>query len=103
MNPRVVLCKVVPVYLYRALSSLCRMSYTDFLRHYSRVEVCTLTPDTIDDDSVKHWSVTKLDGSWRKGSTAGGCRNHPCEYRTLTLCDPCEYRTLTLCDPQVPL
>ncbi|KAJ4919196.1 hypothetical protein JOQ06_000145, partial [Pogonophryne albipinna] len=53
------------------------MSYTDFLRHYSRVEVCTLTPDTIDDDSVKHWSVTKLDGSWRKGSTAGGCRNHP--------------------------
>ncbi|XP_037102616.1 calpain-2 catalytic subunit-like isoform X1 [Syngnathus acus] len=52
------------------------MSYRDFLRHYSRVEVCTLTPDTISDDSVKHWSVNKFDGSWRRGSTAGGCRNH---------------------------
>ncbi|KAM9819200.1 calpain-2 catalytic subunit-like [Syngnathus typhle] len=52
------------------------MSYRDFLRHYSRVEVCTLTPDTIMDDSVKHWSVNKFDGSWRRGSTAGGCRNH---------------------------
>ncbi|XP_077381241.1 calpain-2 catalytic subunit-like [Festucalex cinctus] len=53
------------------------MSYRDFLRHYSRVEVCTLTPDTILDDSVKHWSVNKFDGAWRRGSTAGGCRNHP--------------------------
>ncbi|KAG7232759.1 hypothetical protein INR49_008115 [Caranx melampygus] len=50
----------------------------DFLRHYSRIEVCTLTPDTIEDDSVKHWSVSKFDGNWRRGSTAGGCRNHPC-------------------------
>ncbi|XP_057699737.1 calpain-2 catalytic subunit-like [Corythoichthys intestinalis] len=53
------------------------MSYRDFLRHYSRVEVCTLTPDTILDDTVKHWSINKFDGSWRRGSTAGGCRNHP--------------------------
>lgn len=53
------------------------MSYNDFLRHYSRVELCTLTPDTIEDDSVKHWSVSKFDGTWRRGSTAGGCRNHP--------------------------
>lgn len=56
------------------------MSYTDFLRHYSRIEVCTLTPDTIEDDSVKHWSVSKFDGTWRRGSTAGGCRNHPCKF-----------------------
>ncbi|XP_044200133.1 calpain-2 catalytic subunit-like isoform X3 [Thunnus albacares] len=53
------------------------MSFTDFLRHYSRIEVCTLTPDAIGDDSVKHWSVSKFDGTWRRGSTAGGCRNHP--------------------------
>ncbi|XP_059186372.1 calpain-2 catalytic subunit-like [Centropristis striata] len=58
------------------------MSYTDFLRHYSRVEVCTLTPDTIEDDSVKHWSVSKFDGTWRRGSTAGGCRNHPYTFWT---------------------
>uniref|UniRef100_A0A3P8X0X2 Calpain 2, (m/II) large subunit b n=1 Tax=Cynoglossus semilaevis TaxID=244447 RepID=A0A3P8X0X2_CYNSE len=53
------------------------MSYNDFIRNYSRVEVCTLTPDAITDDSVKHWSVNKFDSSWRRGSTAGGCRNHP--------------------------
>lgn len=55
-----------------------RMSYSDFCRHYSRIEVCTLTPDAILDDSVKRWSVSKFDGTWRRGSTAGGCRNHPC-------------------------
>lgn len=53
------------------------MSFSDFVRHYSRLEVCTLTPDTLTTDSVKHWSTSKFDGSWRRGSTAGGCRNHP--------------------------
>ncbi|KAM9792270.1 calpain-2 catalytic subunit-like [Neosynchiropus ocellatus] len=53
------------------------MSYQDFVRHYSRVELVTLTPDAIEDDSVKHWSFCKYDGTWRRGSTAGGCRNHP--------------------------
>ncbi|XP_062303923.1 calpain-2 catalytic subunit-like isoform X1 [Osmerus eperlanus] len=53
------------------------MSFNEFLRNYSRIEICTLTPDTITDDSVKHWSVCNYNGSWRKGSTAGGCRNHP--------------------------
>uniref|UniRef100_A0A8B9JWB5 Calpain-2 catalytic subunit-like n=1 Tax=Astyanax mexicanus TaxID=7994 RepID=A0A8B9JWB5_ASTMX len=48
-----------------------------FSRHYSRLEICTLTPDTLASDSVKHWSVCKFDGSWRRGSTAGGCRNNP--------------------------
>uniref|UniRef100_A0A8D3DP60 Calpain 2, (m/II) large subunit b n=1 Tax=Scophthalmus maximus TaxID=52904 RepID=A0A8D3DP60_SCOMX len=58
------------------------MSFNDFLRNYSRIEVCTLTPDTIGDDSVKHWSVSKFDGTWRRGSTAGGCRNHPYTFWT---------------------
>lgn len=56
-----------------------RMSFSEFLRHYSRLEICTLTPDTLTSDDLKHWSVCKFDGTWRKGSTAGGCRNHPCE------------------------
>lgn len=65
-----------------ALLCVClrRMSFSEFSRNYNRVEVCTLTPDAIDDDSVKHWSVSKFDGTWRRGSTAGGCRNHPCKF-----------------------
>uniref|UniRef100_A0A8C5A5D8 Calpain 2, (m/II) large subunit b n=1 Tax=Gadus morhua TaxID=8049 RepID=A0A8C5A5D8_GADMO len=58
------------------------MSFTEFMRHYSRIEICTLTPDTILDDSIKHWSVGKFDGTWRKGSTAGGCRNNPYTFWT---------------------
>uniref|UniRef100_A0A8C2IM14 calpain-2 n=1 Tax=Cyprinus carpio TaxID=7962 RepID=A0A8C2IM14_CYPCA len=52
------------------------MSFSDFLSHYSRIEICTLTPDAITSDSVKHWAVTNHDGTWRRGSTAGGCRNN---------------------------
>ncbi|XP_061082121.1 calpain-2 catalytic subunit-like [Conger conger] len=53
------------------------MSLTDFLRHYSRVEIVTLTPDALTSDVYKHWSTCNFHGSWRRGSTAGGCRNHP--------------------------
>ncbi|XP_066552806.1 calpain-2 catalytic subunit isoform X2 [Amia ocellicauda] len=53
------------------------MSFTEFLRNYSRLEICNLTPDTLTSDSYKRWSVCNYDGSWRKGSTAGGCRNNP--------------------------
>ncbi|KAM5302286.1 calpain-2 catalytic subunit [Glossophaga mutica] len=53
------------------------MSFSDFLRHYSRLEICNLTPDTLTSDSYKKWKLTKMDGNWRRGSTAGGCRNYP--------------------------
>uniref|UniRef100_A0A1A7WW24 calpain-2 n=1 Tax=Iconisemion striatum TaxID=60296 RepID=A0A1A7WW24_9TELE len=58
------------------------MSFNEFVRNYSRIELCTLTPDTIEDDSVKHWSISKFDGTWRRGSTAGGCRNNPYTFWT---------------------
>ncbi|XP_075451640.1 calpain-2 catalytic subunit isoform X2 [Ascaphus truei] len=53
------------------------MSFTDFLRHYSRLEICNLSPDTLTSDKYKKWSLVKMDGTWRRGSTAGGCRNFP--------------------------
>ncbi|CAN9510006.1 unnamed protein product [Ophioblennius macclurei] len=53
------------------------MSFTDFCRHYSRVEICNLTPDALTDDNFSKWALSKFQGSWRRGSTAGGCRNFP--------------------------
>lgn len=59
------------------MSCFARMSFSDFLRHYSRLEICNLTPDTLTADTYKKWKLTKMDGNWRRGSTAGGCRNYP--------------------------
>uniref|UniRef100_UPI00358DDE6F calpain-2 catalytic subunit-like n=1 Tax=Myxine glutinosa TaxID=7769 RepID=UPI00358DDE6F len=53
------------------------MSFDDWLRQYSRLEICNLTPDTLDDDGLKHWHSVTYPGSWVRGSSAGGCRNFP--------------------------
>ncbi|XP_064173924.1 calpain-8 [Anguilla rostrata] len=52
------------------------MSFVDFKRQFSKLEICNLTPDTLTSDEVGRWSYHQFEGIWRVGSTAGGCRNY---------------------------
>uniref|UniRef100_A0A671YNQ9 Calpain-2 catalytic subunit n=1 Tax=Sparus aurata TaxID=8175 RepID=A0A671YNQ9_SPAAU len=53
------------------------MSFNDFLRKYSRLEICNLTPDALTSNEYKKWAETEFEETWRRGVSAGGCRNYP--------------------------
>lgn len=52
------------------------MAYSDFIRQFSKLEICNLTPDTLTSDDIGRWNYYQFDGTWRVGSTAGGCLNN---------------------------
>ncbi|XP_049633518.1 LOW QUALITY PROTEIN: calpain-9-like [Suncus etruscus] len=51
------------------------MAFKDFKNHFDKVDICNLTPDALEEDALHKWEVTVHQGSWVRGSTAGGCRN----------------------------
>lgn len=53
------------------------MAFSDFQRQFSVLEVCSLTPDAVAGGPHRSWALHTFDGHWRRGSTAGGCRNFP--------------------------
>ncbi|XP_047668426.1 calpain-2 catalytic subunit-like isoform X3 [Tachysurus fulvidraco] len=48
------------------------MTYTDYIQRYSQLDICNLTPDT-PSDGLRCWNACQFEGTWKIGTTAGGC------------------------------
>ncbi|CAJ1076991.1 calpain-3b isoform X2 [Xyrichtys novacula] len=53
------------------------MSFDDFKRNFTKLEMCNLTPDTLQGEERHTWTVSVNEGRWVRGNSAGGCRNFP--------------------------
>nr|XP_008102805.1 PREDICTED: calpain-3 [Anolis carolinensis] len=53
------------------------ISLQDFLRYFTKLEICNITPDALEGDKLQTWTVSVTEGRWVRGCTAGGCRNYP--------------------------
>ncbi|XP_064421171.1 calpain-3 isoform X2 [Latimeria chalumnae] len=53
------------------------MSFDDFKKNFTKLEICNLTPDALVEDRVHKWTVSVNEGRWVRGCSAGGCRNYP--------------------------
>jgi len=53
------------------------MSFEDFVRNFSKLEICNLSPDSATDDKSKiRFQMTSFEGSWKRRVNAGGCQNY---------------------------
>uniref|UniRef100_A0A8C4T7E9 Calpain 8 n=1 Tax=Erpetoichthys calabaricus TaxID=27687 RepID=A0A8C4T7E9_ERPCA len=62
---------------YKAEDGEFWMSFSDYVKNYTRLEICNLSPDTQASGAVHQWTTAQFEGIWRIGSTAGGCRDYP--------------------------
>ncbi|XP_028678138.2 calpain-3-like isoform X3 [Erpetoichthys calabaricus] len=53
------------------------ISFEEFKKNFTKIEICNLTPDALEDDKVHKWTVSVNEGRWVRGCSAGGCRNYP--------------------------
>jgi len=61
------------------------MSFQDFAKNFSKLEICNLGPDSVADESTKkkRYEMTAHEGCWKRRVNAGGCRNYLSQYQQL--------------------
>ncbi|KAK5879929.1 hypothetical protein CesoFtcFv8_023005 [Champsocephalus esox] len=52
------------------------MAFDEFKKNFTKLEMCNLTPDTLQCEERTSWTVSVNEGRWVRGSSAGGCRNN---------------------------
>lgn len=66
-----------------------RMSVDDFSRTFNVVELCSVSPDSLDEEDTSTaqstWTISEHKGSWLPGSSAGGSRKFNSTLRTSDL------------------
>lgn len=71
--------KLLSLFVGHALC--CRISYSDFVKTFTHLEVVHLDNDTSRDEPSLHhkntWQMRLYQGAWQRGVSAGGCRNNP--------------------------
>lgn len=53
------------------------MYFGEFQKTFTKLEICNLTPDALQDGELLTWTVSVNEGRWVRGCSAGGCRNYP--------------------------
>jgi len=54
------------------------MSFEDFVKYFSALEICHLNPGYLDREQYgasggTKWDLSIFEGEWVRGATAGGC------------------------------
>jgi len=52
------------------------MSFDDFLKYFSLLEICNLASDDLkreQNGTCSTWDLSVFEGEWVRGATAGGC------------------------------
>ena len=52
------------------------MSFQDFEKYFTQLQICSLGPESVTDTSKKRFQLTVHEECWKKGVSAGGCRNY---------------------------
>ncbi|XP_026535780.1 calpain-8-like [Notechis scutatus] len=80
------------------------MSFSDFKKQFTDLEICNLSPDPLICNQAHKWNMKLFHGTWQSGSTAGGSPDYPATYWTnpqfkIKLEEPDDDQEANACEP----